>query len=88
MIVTDLVLAANARGAAHYHPWEEYLYVLEGSVHLDVEGLAPRTIGAREGFVIPARAVHTPQAGPAGMRAIVIRVHRQGDPVRILAEAD
>lgn len=88
LIVTDLYLEANARGQAHYHPWEEYLYILEGSVELDVEGIGQRIISEREGFIIPARAIHTPQAGPTGTRAIVIRVHREGDPVRVLAEVD
>jgi quercetin dioxygenase-like cupin family protein len=85
LIVADLRLEKNAVGAAHYHPWEEYLYVIEGSAILELEGREPLTLMGRQGFVIPAGAVHTPRAGIWGVRAIVIRVHREGDPVAIPA---
>jgi len=83
LLVADLRLPPDAVGATHYHPWEEYLYVIEGSAVLDMEGLEPRTLTAGESFIIPARQVHTPRAGANGVRAIVTRVHDAGDPVRI-----
>ena len=85
LIVADLNLPADAVGEAHWHPWEEYLYVLAGSAVLDIEGLPPRTLSAGEHFVIPRETVHTPRAGPQGIRAITIRVHDAGDPVSISA---
>jgi len=85
LIVADLSLGPDAVGEAHSHPWEEYLYVLGGSAIVDIEGLDPRTLGPGEAFVIPAKTVHTPRAGPQGVRAIVIRVHDDGDPVSIPA---
>ncbi|HWK41894.1 MAG TPA: cupin domain-containing protein [Croceibacterium sp.] len=85
LIVADLALGPNAVGEAHSHPWEEYLYVLGGSAIVDIEGLDPHTLGSGEVFVIPAKTVHTPRAGPRGVRAIVIRVHDDGDPVSIPA---
>ena len=86
LIVTDLVLPPDAVGDAHYHPWEEYLYVIEGSAVLDIDGQDRRTLAAGEKFIIPRETVHTPVAGPGGIRAIVVRVHDEGDPVRVLAE--
>lgn len=83
LIVTDLRLPAGAVGAAHYHPWEEYLYVIEGSAVLDMEGREPRTLVAGESVIIPARQVHTPRAGADGVRGIVVRIHDEGDPERI-----
>ena len=50
-----------------------------------IAGEAPHTVGAGERFVIPARTVHTPRAGPDGLRAIIARVHVNGDPVAIPA---
>lgn len=85
LIVADLSLPPNAVGEAHWHPWEEYIYVIGGSAVLDIEGLAPRELAAGEGFVIPRRTVHTPRAGAQGIRAIVVRVHDQGDPVSVPA---
>lgn len=85
LIVADLKLAANAVGEAHYHPWEEYLYVIEGSAVLEIAGQEPRTLLAGEHFAIPRRTVHTPRAGSTGVRAIVVRVHDDGDPVMVPA---
>ncbi len=84
LIVADLRLPPDAVGEAHWHPWEEFLYVIEGSAVIDLAG-RPRPLAAGESFVIPARTVHTPRAGPRGFRAIVTRVHDEGDPVSIPA---
>lgn len=85
LIVADLNLAPNAVGEAHYHPWEEYLYVIEGSALLEINGQAPRQLLAGEHFVIPRQTVHIPRAGAQGVRAIVVRVHDEGDPVMVPA---
>lgn len=83
IVVADLRLGPDAVGATHYHPWEEYLYVIEGSAILELAGREPFTLSAGEHFVIPARAVHTPRAGPDGVRAIVTRVHDLADPIAV-----
>ena len=83
LIVADLVLPPNAVGEPHSHPWEDYLYVLGGSAILEVEGMATRTVEAGGKATIPPRAVHTPRAGPDGIRAIIVRVHDEGDPLSI-----
>lgn len=72
-------------GEAHWHLWEEFLYVIEGSAVHDIAGQPPRPLAAGESFVIPPGAVHTPRAGPRGIRAIISRVHDAGDPVSIPA---
>lgn len=83
LVVADLRLGPNAVGAAHYHPWEEYLYVIEGSAVLSFDGQEPRTLVAGEHVVIPARAVHRAQAGPEGVRGIVTRLHDLADPIAV-----
>jgi quercetin dioxygenase-like cupin family protein len=85
LIVADLNLPPDAVGDAHWHPWEEYIYVLGGSAVLDIEGLPARTLMPGEHFVIPRETVHTPRAGPEGVRAMTIRVHDAGDPVTVPA---
>ncbi len=83
LIVTDLFLGPEAVGAPHYHPWEEYLYVMGGSAILQIDGEEPRELGPGDAVVIPREAIHTPRAGPDGVRAIVVRVHDEGDPERV-----
>lgn len=85
LIVTDLHLPPNAVGDPHSHPWEEYLYVMGGSALVRVDGMEEREVMAGESIVLPREQVHTPVAGPEGIRAIVIRVHDEGDPVSIPA---
>lgn len=83
LVVDDLRLPPDAVGPAHYHPWEEYLYVIEGSAVLDMVGGEPRELGPGDSVVIPARQVHIPRAGPDGVRGIVTRVHDLADPIRV-----
>ena len=83
VIVSDVVIPPGATVPAHYHPGEEFVYVLEGSaVHVEA-GKPDRILRAGDGHVIPPQAVHAPMGGPDGARAIVFRVHVAGEPERI-----
>jgi quercetin dioxygenase-like cupin family protein len=42
----------------HWHPGEEIVYVLEGTLEYHVEGKPPVTLEAGEVLFIPARTVH------------------------------
>jgi quercetin dioxygenase-like cupin family protein len=42
----------------HWHPGEEIVYVLEGTLEYQVEGKPPVTLEAGEVLFIPARTVH------------------------------
>lgn len=83
VIVSDVVIPANATVPRHYHPGEEFVYVLEGSaVHVE-EGQPDRVLKAGDSYAIPPRAIHAPRGGPHGARAVVFRVHVKGEPERI-----
>ena len=84
VIISDVVIPPNATVPAHYHPGEEFLYVIEGSaIHVE-SGKEDQILKAGDAYVIPPEAVHAPRGGPEGARAIVFRVHKQGKPERIL----
>ena len=85
LILADLRLPPDAVGDRQWHPWEEYVYVLGGSAVLDIEGMEQRTIGPGETFIIAPETAHTPRAGPTGVRAIIARVHDEGDPIMVPA---
>ena len=86
VIISDVVIPPNATVPRHYHPGEEFLYVIEGSaVHVE-EGKPDRIRRAGDAYAIPPRAVHAPRGGPDGARAIVFRVHVVGTEERILVE--
>lgn len=86
VIVSDVVIPPNKTVPRHYHPGEEFLYVIEGSaVHVE-EGKPDRILKAGDAYVIPPQAEHAPRSGSEGARAIVFRVHVQGKEERILVE--
>ena len=83
VIVSDVVIPPNGQVARHYHPGEEFLYLIEGSaIHVE-EGKADLPLKAGDSYAIPPRAIHAPRGCPDGARAIVFRVHVAGQPERI-----
>jgi quercetin dioxygenase-like cupin family protein len=86
VIISDVVIPPDTTVPRHYHPGEEFVYVLKGSaVHVE-EGKPDQILKAGDAYVIPPRAEHAPRGGPEGARAIVFRVHVEGAEERILIE--
>ena len=83
VIISDVVIPPGATVPRHFHPGEEFVYVIEGSaVHVEA-GKPDQVLSAGDGYVIPPEAEHAPRGGPNGARAIVFRVHKDGLPERI-----
>ena len=81
-----VVLAELAPGAAtgkHYHPGDELLYVLEGSLILEQEGKPPVTLKVGDVAHNPAKLPHngknTSTTAPA--KAVVVYVVEKGQPL-------
>ena len=85
VIVSDVVIPPDGQVARHYHPGEEFLYLIEGTAIHVVEGKPDLPLAAGDSYAIPARAIHSPRGGPEGARAIVFSVHLAGQPARIEA---
>ena len=86
VIISDVVIPPNGTVPRHYHPGEEFIYVIEGSaIHIE-ENKPDRILQAGDTYVIPPEAEHSPRGGSEGARAIVFRVHVQGKKERILVE--
>lgn len=85
-IVEDAVFAPDAELPSHYHPGEEMLYMIEGSVELFQQDKPAITLVAGDAYAIPAGLVHRAKAGPDGGRAVIFRAHPKGEPVRIAAD--
>ena len=83
VIISDVIIPPNAEIPRHYHPGEEFVYLIEGSATHIEAGKPDRLIEAGEAFVIPPQAVHAPRGGPDGGRAMVFRVHVEGQPERV-----
>jgi len=82
-----LSLATLAPGAVtprHKHPGEEFAYILEGTVILEVEGQAPRTLQAGEAVVVPAGVAHVARnAGSGPVKILSTYFLEAGQPLAI-----
>lgn len=52
-------LAPGAAGPKHFHPGNEFVYVVEGSGTLEVQGKPPLSVTAGDTFYQPPSQVHT-----------------------------
>ena len=51
-------IAPDAPAIRHWHPGEEIIYVLEGTLEYEIDGQPPTTVSAGEALMVPAEAVH------------------------------
>ena len=70
----------------HWHPGEEIVYVLEGSLEYAVDGKPPVTLKAGDVLFIPARAAHTAKNVGAGPGAeLATYIVEKGKPLVVVA---
>lgn len=84
LLMTRVEIAANTVLPMHYHPNEEYLYILEGQAYLRIEGREDQLLSAGEAVVIPAGVLHTAVTTDRKATALTTRVHPSGQPVRLM----
>jgi quercetin dioxygenase-like cupin family protein len=85
LVVGDLVLAPGAAVPRHFHPGEEFLYVLSGEVTIIRKGYADLAVRAGESLRIAPGVVHAGRAGASGARAVSSWVKPLDQPLRIPA---
>ena len=86
VVVSYLEIPPGAKLERHWHPGEEFVYFLEGSGEVRIDGQAPITAEVGEVVHIPYKRLHAGVAGERGARLLVFRVHIAGQPVRVLEE--
>jgi quercetin dioxygenase-like cupin family protein len=59
VIQARVEITPGAAPVRHFHPGEEIIYVLEGTLEYEVEGLKPVTLNAGEVLFIPAGTIHS-----------------------------
>ena len=70
----------------HWHPGEEFFYVIEGSITLKQRGEPDLLTSAGDAQNIVAQAVHTGSTGEQGAELVIFRVHAVGEPERYLVD--
>ena len=70
----------------HWHPGEEFFYVIEGSVTLKRRGQDDTPTAAGDAQKIAPELIHTGQTGEKGAELVIFRVHATGEPERHLVD--
>jgi quercetin dioxygenase-like cupin family protein len=86
IVVSYLEIPENTTLPTHYHPGEEFVYMLEGSGEITLGDDPSKTISAGEFVKVPFKQVHSFSTFDEQARAVVFRVHEEGQPDRILVE--
>ncbi|MBI4565650.1 MAG: cupin domain-containing protein [Planctomycetes bacterium] len=82
VVVSRVRVPPDTRIPKHYHPGEEFVYVLEGSGTLWLKDGGETAVARGQVHMVPLKAVHTFASGPDGATLLVFRVHEKGKPVR------
>jgi len=86
VVVSRVTIPPNTSLPKHWHPGEEFAYILEGSAVLWQEGKAD-VIGKKGDVLkVPLKQVHTARTTEEGATILVFRVHELGKPARTLVE--
>ena len=86
VIVSRTTMPPNTTLPKHWHPGEEFAYVLEGSVILWMEGEEELTVKPGDVIKIPLKQIHTAITKDEGATVLVFRVHEKGKPERVLVD--
>lgn len=70
----------------HWHPGEEFFYVIEGSVTLKRRGQDDTPTAQGDAQKIAPEVVHKGQTGEQGAELVIFRVHATGEPERHLVD--
>jgi len=87
VVQTRVELAPGVAFGKHWHPGEEIVYVLEGSLEYQVEGKPPTTLKAGEVLFIPARTIHAAKNVGSGTGAeLATYVVEKGKPLVVMVK--
>ena len=70
----------------HWHPGEEFFYVIEGSVTLKRRGEPDLPATQGDAQKIAPQIIHTGSTGEQGAELVIFRVHAAGEPERYLVD--
>jgi quercetin dioxygenase-like cupin family protein len=86
VIVSRVVIPPNMALPKHWHPGEEFAYILEGSAILRRDDKPDLTVLKGELVKIPLKEIHSAMTTDQGVKMLVFRVHEHGKPERVLVD--
>ena len=84
VIVSRVTIPPNTSLPTHWHPGEEFGYVIQGSVTLIQKGKANITGKVGDVMKMPFKQIHSAKTQNEGAVILVFRIHESGQPERII----
>jgi len=84
VIVSITTVPPNTTLPKHWHPGEEFAYILEGSIVLWQEGKPDEIYRKGDVGKVPLKQVHTVATKEESATILVFRIHESDQPGRVL----
>jgi len=85
-IISYVELPPHGIVPPHWHPGEDFPYMIEGSGTLLFKDGSSLECKIGQAAHVPLKKIHWFKAGPQGAKALVFRVHPKGKAIRYAAE--
>jgi quercetin dioxygenase-like cupin family protein len=87
VIQNRVEISPDAPAFRHWHPGEEVIYVLEGSLEYQIDGQQPQTYHSGEALTVPAETVHAVRnVGTGNASELATYVVEKGKPFLVVAD--
>ena len=86
VVVSKTTVPPHTTLPTHWHPGEEFAYVLDGYFILHQDGKADEFYRKGDVGIVPLKQVHTVSTQEEGATILIFRVHELGQPGRILVD--
>ena len=86
-VTARVEIGPGVESGRHSHPGEEFGYVLEGTLQLEIDGRAPQALKTGDVFFVPAGVVHNGRnTGAVKTTLIGTYVVESGKPLSVAAK--
>lgn len=86
IIINKVYIPPNVTLPKHWHPGEEFIYILDGSAIVWQKGKKDIQKTKGEVMKIDYKQVHNATGGPDGANAVIFRVHETNKSERIIVK--
>lgn len=86
VVVSITTVPAHTTLPRHWHPGEEFAYILDGSIVLHQDDKPDEVYNKGDVGKVPLKQVHTVSTREEGAKILIFRVHELGQPGRILVQ--
>jgi quercetin dioxygenase-like cupin family protein len=87
VIQNRVEISDEAPPIRHKHPGEEIIYILEGSLEYQIDGMPTRTYTVGEALIVPAETIHAVRnVGEGNGTELATFVIEKGKPFIVLAD--